>query len=119
MSVLDVLLRFCLGGCVVVVFALFGELFAPKTFGGMFGSAPSVAVATLALAFVQRGTPYVASEAHAMTLGAVGLWAYATVCGASVRARHSVWLTAVAAWVVWGAVAGSLFAMARATGHVD
>jgi hypothetical protein len=42
----DILLRFVIGGVVVLFFALFGDMFKPKSFGGLFGAAPSVALAT-------------------------------------------------------------------------
>ena len=42
-----VLIRFLVGGAVVSVFALIGDLVKPKSFAGLFGAAPSVALATL------------------------------------------------------------------------
>jgi hypothetical protein len=110
MSALDIVLRFCLGGALVSIFSLFGELFAPKTFGGIFGAAPSVAVASLALAYAHHGSAYVAREAQTMMIGGIGLLAYATACSALVRSRHNVWLGATFALAVWGVVSGGLFA---------
>jgi hypothetical protein len=40
--------RFLIGGFVVSAFALLGDLLRPKSFAGLFGAAPSVALATLA-----------------------------------------------------------------------
>ena len=45
----ETLLRFFIGGAVVSAFALLGDLFKPKSFAGLFGAAPSVALATLGL----------------------------------------------------------------------
>jgi len=45
----ELLVRFLVGGALVSVFALLGDLFEPKSFSGLFGAAPSVAIATLAL----------------------------------------------------------------------
>ena len=42
----DLLLRFLIGGLVVSVFALVGDLFRPKSFAGLFSAAPSVALAS-------------------------------------------------------------------------
>ena len=45
----QILIRFLVGGAVVSVFALIGDLVKPKSFAGLFGAAPSVALATLGL----------------------------------------------------------------------
>ena len=51
----ETLLRFVIGGVVVTAFALLGDSFKPKSFGGLFGAAPSVALATLGLATYMEG----------------------------------------------------------------
>jgi hypothetical protein len=48
---LDYLLRFAAGGLIVSAFAVLGDVLRPKSFAGLFGAAPSVALATLSLAF--------------------------------------------------------------------
>ena len=50
----ELVLRFALGGTVVCVFSVLGEIFEPKTFSGLFGVAPTVALATLALTFSKQ-----------------------------------------------------------------
>ena len=46
----EMLLRFAIGGSVVSLFALLGEVLRPKSFAGIFGAAPSrFALATLGL----------------------------------------------------------------------
>jgi hypothetical protein len=75
----EILLRFLIGGTVVSAFALFGDLFKPKSFAGLFGSAPSVALATLVLTLSGEGARYVAIEARSMTLGAIAFFIYASV----------------------------------------
>ena len=50
----EILLRFLIGGAVVSAFALLGDLFKPKSFAGLFGAAPSVALATLGLTVAKR-----------------------------------------------------------------
>jgi hypothetical protein len=45
------LVRFVAGGVVVLAVASLGDMLRPKSFAGLFGAAPSVALATLALAF--------------------------------------------------------------------
>jgi len=75
----DIVLRFLIGGAVVSVFALLGDLFKPKSFAGLFGAAPSVALATLALTLSSEGARYVATEARSMVLGAIAFFVYASV----------------------------------------
>ena len=41
----EILARFVIGGVVVSVFALIGDVIKPKSFAGLFGAAPSVALA--------------------------------------------------------------------------
>jgi len=44
-----ILLRFLIGGLVVSVFAVISDIVKPKSFAGLFGAAPSVALATIGL----------------------------------------------------------------------
>ena len=46
----EYLVRFLVGGVVVSAFAVFSDALRPKSFAGLFGAAPSVALATLAIA---------------------------------------------------------------------
>ena len=72
----DLLLRFLIGGLVVSVFALAGDLFKPKSFAGLFSAAPSVALASLGLAIANHGPAYAAIEGRSMMVGAVAFFAY-------------------------------------------
>jgi hypothetical protein len=102
----QLLYRFVVGGVVVSLFAVIGELFDPKRFSGIFGAAPSVAIATLGLTFLQHGGPTVATEAAWMIAGTIAMLIY---CVMSVvlakREQIPVWLAAGAAWLAWLAVA--------------
>lgn len=113
----QLLIRFCLGGAIVSAFAVAGELFQPKRFAGMSAAAPSVALATLALTYFERGNPYVAVEGRSMLIGAVALLAYcaSTVVAAKARAVP-IWLAALAAWAVWLGVALGLWGCGVASG---
>ncbi len=73
----ELVLRFFIGGIVVSTFAFLGDLFKPKTFAGLFGAAPSVALATLAITIAKDGPYYASAEARSMILGAVAFLAYA------------------------------------------
>src|SRR5439155_14320055 len=74
----EILLRFLIGGAVVSAFALLGDSFKPKSFAGLFGAAPSVALATLGLTVATESGRYAASEARSMVLGAVAFFVYAS-----------------------------------------
>ncbi len=65
-----------MGGAIVSAFALLGEMCKPKTFAGIFGAAPSVALATLGLALLNQGSSFAALEGRSMVLGAVAFVAY-------------------------------------------
>ena len=114
------MIRFVLGGLVVSAFAAIGELFKPKTFSGLFGAAPSVAIASLALAFHKHGAQYVVTEATSMIVGCAGLLVYCGACVAlAKRARIPVWLGAGLSWVAWFAATFALFALVRETGALS
>jgi len=49
------LIRFLVGGAVLSAFAIIGELLKPKSFAGLFGAEPSVALATLGLTIAILG----------------------------------------------------------------
>jgi uncharacterized membrane protein (GlpM family) len=72
----DLLLRFVIGGLVVSLFSVISDLFKPKTFAGLFGAAPSVALATLGLTVMKLGKGTGATEARSMIIGAVALFMY-------------------------------------------
>jgi hypothetical protein len=66
----DILIRFLIGGMVVSAFATLGGLFKPTSFAGLFGAAPSVALATLALTISKDGKVYAGTECRSMLAGA-------------------------------------------------
>jgi hypothetical protein len=73
---LELLIRFVVAGIFVSAFAALGDVFKPKTFAGLFGAAPSVALATLALTVRKEGSAFAAAEGRAMLAGAAALFAY-------------------------------------------
>jgi len=78
---MEYLLRFVIGGLVVSIFAALGDVLKPKSFAGLFGAAPSVALATLALTVTADGKLYASEEARSMIVGALamGVYAWATM----------------------------------------
>src|SRR5437879_11503126 len=75
----EILIRFLIGGVVVSVFAVIGDVLKPKSVAGLFGAAPSVALATLGLTLFAEGGSYTAIEGRSMIAGAAALFAYASV----------------------------------------
>ncbi len=52
---MELLSRFLVGGLFVSLFAVLGDSFKPKTFAGLFGAAPSIALAGLIFARTNHG----------------------------------------------------------------
>ncbi|MGB8632959.1 MAG: hypothetical protein WCD69_26885 [Xanthobacteraceae bacterium] len=52
---LDYFLRLIAGGIAVSMFAALGDTLQPKSFAGLFGAAPSIALATLLITLSQQG----------------------------------------------------------------
>jgi len=71
------LARFFIGGTIVSFIAVLAEMFRPKSFAGLFGAAPSIALATLGLTIASEGPDYAATEARSMVLGAIAFFCYA------------------------------------------
>jgi len=73
------LFRFLIGGTVVSAFSALGDILKPKSFAGLFGAAPSVALATLALTIATDGPSYASTEARSMIAGALAMFGYASI----------------------------------------
>src|ERR1700733_9109587 len=105
-----ILIRFLIGAVAVSVFAVLGDLFKPKSFAGLFGAAPSVALATLGLTVASDGSRYAATEAKSMTAGALGFFVYAfCVSWFLMRGRFSALGVTLASLPAWAAVAFGLW----------
>jgi hypothetical protein len=107
---IDLIVRFLIGGAVVSAFALIGDVLRPKSFAGLFGAAPSVALATIGLTISANGIHYAAVEARSMTLGAVAFFVY-TICVCRVLMRHkpSALLTTTGLMFIWAATSFCLW----------
>lgn len=106
----EILWRILVGGMVVSVFAMLGDLLKPKSFAGLFGAAPSVALATLALTVKQHGATYASVEGRSMILGAVGFLIYASlVSRLMIRKKWAALPTTGLALLLWLAVALGLW----------
>lgn len=106
----DLVIRFVIGGLVVTLFSLISDLLEPKTFAGLFGAAPSIALATLGLTVAKSGSPYAATEARSMILGALALSIYALfVSRLLMRFNFPVSAVTLCALLVWLVAASGLW----------
>jgi len=108
----EFVLRFLIGGTLVSLFALTADVLKPKGFAGLFGAAPSVALATLGLTILGKGKIYAALEARSMIAGAAALLLYAIACVYFIGMRHAKTAPAALALLgVWGAAAIGLWVL--------
>jgi hypothetical protein len=104
--------RFLLGGLIVSAFAVSGDVLRPKGFAGLFGAAPSVALATLTLTLFVEGKQYAALEARSMIAGAFAFLLYALACVYLMAKRHlRAAPTTLAMLVVWAICACGLWSL--------
>lgn len=105
-----VLIRFLVGGLVVSLFAALGDVLRPKSFAGLFGAAPSIALATLALTIRQSGKAYATLELRSMMLGAIGFFVYAFSVGWVLRrSKPSALVATLALFPIWFVVSLGLW----------
>jgi hypothetical protein len=110
---IEYVVRFLVGGIVVSAFAMLGDVLRPKSFAGLFGAAPSVALATLGIAIYQHGAGYAAVQSQTMVAGAVALAVYSiVVCHLLVRVRLRALPATMLSFVAWLAVAFGLLILA-------
>jgi uncharacterized membrane protein (GlpM family) len=101
------------GGVFVVVFALIGEVLKPKRLAGLFGAAPSIALANLLVVIADKGDRYAGRELEAMIFGAVGFVAYCLAERVLLMRWHTI-PASVASCGAWAALAlGGYFGVLR------
>ena len=110
---IEYLVRFLVGGVMVSAFSMLGDILRPKSFAGLFGAAPSVALATLGIAVYEHGANYAAQQSWAMTAGAIALAVYSVVvCQLLIRARLRAAPATLLSLAVWLIVAFGLLTLA-------
>jgi uncharacterized membrane protein (GlpM family) len=105
----DILFRFLAGGIVVSSFAILGDMLKPKRFAGLFGAAPSVALATLGLTVASDGGQYAAIEAHSMIAGAIAFFVYAVSVACLMRHQGKALTITTSSILVWMVTAFGLW----------
>jgi uncharacterized membrane protein (GlpM family) len=106
---MDYLIRFIAGGVIVSVFAILGDVLRPKSFAGLFGAAPSVALATLTLTSFKQRSEYLSLEGRSMLIGVIAFAVYCVViCHLLKRFRWSALAATSVGTFVWLPVAFGL-----------
>jgi hypothetical protein len=110
----EYVVRFIVGGLLVSLFAIIGDVVRPKSFAGLFGAAPSVALATLGIAWAQHGSHYVGVQASSMVLGGIALLCYSiAVCQILMRTCAGALRATLALLPLWLIVALGLHVVIR------
>jgi uncharacterized membrane protein (GlpM family) len=104
-------LKGLVGGTVVVLFAVVGEVLRPRSVAGVTSGAPSVALASLAVTVAASGGFVAARQAHGMVVGAVAL-VVACLCGLDTLKRFGAVKGSVLAVVIWIGAACALWGTA-------
>jgi hypothetical protein len=108
----EYVIRFLVGGVVVSAFAVLGDILRPKSFAGLFGAAPSVALPTLAIATMQHGAANASTQSATMIVGAVALAFYGViVCHLLMRAHLRALPATAVGTTAWLLVALGLWAI--------
>lgn len=112
MKMADLIIRFIIGGVIVSLFAIIGDVLRPKSFAGLFGAAPSIALATIGLTIAKNGAEYASIEARSMILGAGAFLLYtATVSWMLLRYKPSTLRTTISLMPIWFGVSFVLWSV--------
>ncbi len=112
MEMKEIVVRFIIGVAVVSFFASLGEVFRPKSFAGLFGAAPSIALATLGLTIGHEGKAYAALEARSMIAGALAFFFYAAaVSWVLMRYKPPTLTASVTLLPIWFGISFALWAV--------
>jgi uncharacterized membrane protein len=102
--------RGLLGGLLVMVFAVLGEMTKPKRFAGIFAAAPAVAIAGMTITVLSEGDHALAASGLGMIVGSVALLAYCLLAVPLVH-RWGAFKGSASAVAVWALVAGAGWAV--------
>lgn len=103
----SIVIKALAGGSLVVVFALLSQSLHPKRFAGLFGAAPAVAIAGLAVTLVSKGVLDARDGTLGMVAGSAGMAAYACATVALLKRAPSL-VSSMTGLLVWVAVAAAV-----------
>jgi len=110
----ELVARFLIGGVIVSFFAVLAEIFRPKSFAGLFGAAPSIALATLGITIAVHGKAHAAIESRSMIWGAIAFLLYAAcVSWMLIRFKPRALAATVVLMPVWFAVSFAFWLVVR------
>ena len=114
MHLSELIARFLIGGVIVSFFAVLAEIFRPKSFAGLFGAAPSIALATLGITIAGHGKTYAAIEARSMICGAIAFLLYAAcVSFVMIRLKPRALTATVVLMPIWFAASFAFWLVVR------
>lgn len=101
-DVVVVVVKGLLGGTFVTLFAVVGHVLRPKWFAGLFGAAPSVAIASLAVTVIAKGYRDASVAGYGMLFGAAGFVAFSVCVRPLLNRFHAVVASTMSclAWVL-------------------
>src|ERR1700728_3394193 len=110
----ELIIRFLIGGVVVSLLAIVGDALRPKSFAGLFGAAPSIALATLGMTIHKDGRVFASIGARSMIAGAVAFLVYAAAVSFALRRYSFIALRVAAALLpLWFLVSFGLLQLGR------
>jgi uncharacterized membrane protein (GlpM family) len=108
----EFVIRFLVGGLVISFFAILGDVLKPKSFAGLLGAAPSVALATIPLTIARDGLAFAETEVRSMLFGAIAFFCYASLVSYFLcRKKQAALLVTSTSLLLWLAVSFGLFAL--------
>jgi uncharacterized membrane protein (GlpM family) len=98
------LLKAVVAGTFVVAFAMLSEMVSPKSFAGIFGAAPSIALASITIIVLHGSVADGRTASFSMIFGAIAMLAYCVAAVITVD-RFGALLGSIYAIAAWGIVA--------------
>ena len=93
---------------------MLGDVLRPKSFAGLLGAAPSIALATVGLTVHRSGHVFAATEARSMMIGAIGFLVYAAAVSWVLRRyRPAALLATTLLMPLWFGISFGLLAVVR------
>ena len=109
---MDLLLRCLIGGVVVSLFSMLGDVIKPLSLAGTTAAAPAIALATLFLTLHKNGIAYTTLDARSMVAGAMAFFVFACVVSyVQMRYRPRARVSSAALLSVWGVACAALWAV--------
>lgn len=110
-DVVIIAVKALLGGLLVSGFALLGKVLRPQWFAGLFGAAPSIALASLTITVLDQGHRDASLAAFGMVFGAMGFVAFSVASRPLLPRWHAV-LASTAGCLLWAGIALGSYGLA-------